>query len=720
MPQPVAPTYLHLNRDGHWPGFKRQGLTLCADGALELMPRPLLTGVVPARIADSGTPSGPSGIAVAADGTVYFSDPVARRVRQVVGCDGSGGPMPCAGRFGIPRGLLLPAHRRGLFVSDSPRHRVELVDPETGQLLAVIGQSHAGAAEPGSAPGRLDTPWGLAGDSAHSLYVLDYGNARVQKWNAIGDLVDDFWNNVSASHTLTRPVDVSAADVNGVIWVFIVEASSPSQVFVFDADGHSVIGSDGKPFSVGAGTLRAPLGVAASGTAVYVGDNDARRIYQFVFADQPVAVSDAFGFDGPVAALALDERGQLWVHAGTADPPLVLSTTGAHAERGYLWSESPIRVDHPKVAWQRLQATLAPLAANTHVEFLVFTSDDAGGGPVVNPGDDDPLADPKWRQRAHPPATDLDDTFVGGCPATYLWVAVQFSSDGAATPVLSQIRVQFDRESYLADLPAIYRDERQCGDFLLRLLSLFESLNQDVESEIAALPALFDANATPEPFLRWLAEWLGFELDDNWTVAKQRALLEQIFELYAERGTPRGLQRILKLFAGVDAVIEEPILNAAWWALPAASESAPQSVLGFTTVLAPAQPQGAVVGTSAVLDQSHLTTVDEFGAPLFRDVAYQFSVLVYRGQVRCADALPRVRALIEQEKPAHTTYQLCVVEPRMRVGYASRLGIDSVVGGAAPSPALGAAGVLGEDTVLAGPAATRIGGSRLGESTRLG
>jgi phage tail-like protein len=266
------------------------------------------------------------------------------------------------------------------------------------------------------------------------------------------------------------------------------------------------------------------------------------------------------------------------------------------------------------------------------------------------------------------------------------------------------------------------------------LLSLFESMYQDVEDEIGAMPALFDAKATPEEFLGWLAEWLGLELDENWSPGKRRRILGEIFELYAQRGTASGLRRTLKLFAGVDAVIEEPILNAAWWALPAVPESCcdscaseavagwehtQNSILGFTTMLAPAHPQGAVVGTSAVLDQSHLITVDEFGAPLFSDVAYQFSVLVYRGQVMCADVLPRVRALIEQEKPAHTTYQLCIVEPRMRVGFESRLGIDSVVGGPSRSLSLGDAQALGEDTVLGGAVATRVGHSRLGQSTRL-
>jgi hypothetical protein len=92
----------------------------------------------------------------------------------------------------------------------------------------------------------------------------------------------------------------------------------------------------------------------------------------------------------------------------------------------------------------------------------------------------------------------------------------------------------------------------------------------------------------------------------------------------------------LRLFAGVHAVIEEPILNAGWWSLPVPIEegcnpaaacaqqswvNAEDSVLGFTSMLAPAEPQGAVVGTTAALDRSHLITGDEFGATLFQDRA---------------------------------------------------------------------------------------------------
>jgi hypothetical protein len=50
-----------------------------------------------------------------------------------------------------------------------------------------------------------------------------------------------------------------------------------------------------------------------------------------------------------------------------------------------------------------------------------------------------------------------------------------------------------------------------------------------------------------------------------------------------------------------------------------------------------------------------------------------------------------VRAVIEREKPAHTTYHLCVIEPRMRVGAQARLGIDTIVSQGPPPAGIGVA-----------------------------
>jgi len=61
---------------------------------------------------------------------------------------------------------------------------------------------------------------------------------------------------------------------------------------------------------------------------------------------------------------------------------------------------------------------------------------------------------------------------------------------------------------------------------------------------------------------------LGLELDENWASAKQRQILGTIFELYAQRGTPAGMRRILNCSPGSMPSSRNRILNAAWWALP--------------------------------------------------------------------------------------------------------------------------------------------------------
>ena len=64
----------------------------------------------------------------------------------------------------------------------------------------------------------------------------------------------------------------------------------------------------------------------------------------------------------------------------------------------------------------------------------------------------------------------------------------------------------------------------------------------------------------------------------------------------------------------------------------------------------PGAAAGRGCGHRPILDQSHLITDDDFGAPLFTDVAYRFMVNVYRGQVMCADVLARIRALLDAGK----------------------------------------------------------------------
>jgi hypothetical protein len=168
----------------------------------------------------------------------------------------------------------------------------------------------------------------------------------------------------------------------------------------------------------------------------------------------------------------------------------------------------------------------------------------------------------------------------------------------------------------------------------------------------------------------------------------------------------------LYTFSGVRAHILEPLLQTDLWAL------GETSTLGFDTRLASAHPQGAVLGSTATLDQAHLITNEQFGEPLFAEVAHQFVVQVYRGEVNTPEKEAEVRQVIERDKPAHTDYHLCFIEPRMRVGFQARVGIDTVVAG--PPEALSLNEELGQHSSLGRGVANRIGEhSQVGVSTRI-
>jgi phage tail-like protein len=749
--------FFFLNRDGRWPGFKSSGLELRKEGALQLSSLPLYSGTLPDAVKSAPIPDGPAGLAIDATGTLYFSDPDNNRVRRILGCDGTACAVPCMGGVGRgpagfngPRGLSIPPTRPSLFVADSGNNRIQIFDLQTFELVEIWGQANQGATDPGSLPGQLDTPWALAADSLGNVYVVDYGNRRIQKFNAIGAVVSLFCANVQASGLLNQPADIAVREEDGVVWVLAVDASS-AEIFFFDANGNPVLDSQGQPRVIQDAHLTQPMAIAAAGDAVYVGDNASERVLRFQIGDSIEFVGAAIGYQSPVATLLLDRQGDLWVHTGDSLAPTKLGSRCGYGALGSLWIDpgKPLTVSGRTVKWHRLQALADSLPSNAHLDLYAYASNDLSAPPQVDPSAANPFSDAKWLSIDYTANLDVTDLFIASPQVTssgsqkqsgkakYLWVGALFSGDGTASPLVRQLRVEFDYPSYAEFLPAIYRKNANCQEFQARLLSLFESFFSGVEWEIDSLPALFDPAAAPKGFLPWLAGCMGLDLDDNWDEQMQREIIARIFELSGKRGTPEGLRESLRLFAGVDATIEEPLLNAAWWALPSSGsccqscaessgatgtnwQGAQNSLLGWTTMLAPAQPQGAVVGTSAVLDQSHLITDEEFGSPLFTDVAYQFCVEVYRSQVIDPEKLASVRSVVDQEKPAHTAYHLCIIDPRFRVGFQGRLGIDTVVAGTPRSPAPGMDQSLGISSVLAGPPPSLLGAeSRLGVTTRL-
>jgi hypothetical protein len=134
------------------------------------------------------------------------------------------------------------------------------------------------------------------------------------------------------------------------------------------------------------------------------------------------------------------------------------------------------------------------------------------------------------------------------------------------------------------------------------------------------------------------------------------------------------------------------------------------------------------------LDEARLISTGDPGLDVFNACAHRFRVVVPSCWVADATAEAILRRAVEAEKPAHTAWTLELIEPRLRVGVQSTLGIDTLLGDypvarlAPPSadapPSRPPRGVLGADTVLAAadvpPAFQLAPAGQLGIDTVLG
>lgn len=214
------------------------------------------------------------------------------------------------------------------------------------------------------------------------------------------------------------------------------------------------------------------------------------------------------------------------------------------------------------------------------------------------------------------------------------------------------------KSSYLAHLPAILQQGDDLGRFLLAFEAILSGgvdppegyegeMPAPIEESLDGLNDRLDPLTTPEDFLPWLSQWVARGLNDDWSVATIRTMISRAVPLYQKRGTRAGLQEVLDICVG-NATVEE---------------------------------------------------VKDDARPHY----FEVTLLVAERDVDLLARKARLaRAIIDQEKPAHTYYALKIKFPGLRISNDPNL-----EGGFGPGVIIGRTTMLG--TVKASSADMKTG-----------
>lgn len=97
--------------------------------------------------------------------------------------------------------------------------------------------------------------------------------------------------------------------------------------------------------------------------------------------------------------------------------------------------------------------------------------------------------------------------------------------------------------SFASLLPAIFQED----GVAIRLTAAFDDVLAPVIATLDCLHTYLDPKLAPTDFLDWLAGWVGVELDENWPLDRQRAIVTAAVALHRTRGTVAGLRALLEL-----------------------------------------------------------------------------------------------------------------------------------------------------------------------------
>ncbi|MBR6172607.1 MAG: hypothetical protein IKQ49_05490 [Eubacterium sp.] len=142
----------------------------------------------------------------------------------------------------------------------------------------------------------------------------------------------------------------------------------------------------------------------------------------------------------------------------------------------------------------------------------------------------------------------------------YLYIAILTAGEGKLS--ISHMVVDSMGDNFMATYPEVFRER---NSFFHRYISIFSSIYNDFEQDIARLPQLLDPELCPKELLIVFGSWVGIDLEggslDEQTM---RRFVCEAYELNRLKGTKKVIERVLEILLGEPAVVIEHNLLRSW------------------------------------------------------------------------------------------------------------------------------------------------------------
>ncbi|MDE1770086.1 MAG: hypothetical protein KGI28_05995, partial [Thaumarchaeota archaeon] len=155
--------------------------------------------------------------------------------------------------------------------------------------------------------GFMDTPTGIARDSAGNVYVVDNGNNEVQKFTGTGSFILQFGSNGNAQGQFDAPNGI-AIDSSGNLYV--VDTNN-NRIEKFDSTGTFI-----RQFGNGVGgtTLNNPFGIFVNSTGYMFVTDSSNNVVKILDSSGGLVTQFNYspGFNNPTG-ITVDSSGNIWV-----------------------------------------------------------------------------------------------------------------------------------------------------------------------------------------------------------------------------------------------------------------------------------------------------------------------------------------------------------------------------------------------------------------------